>query len=98
MKILLFGKKRLHPVLFLAIVVSILDAPMFIDSVECSLSVTAEGIQNTPSGLFKGKPSREHSQEPATIMVFGTSGYHSVISHKLPNTSLLGCSLIPECV
>ena len=77
---------------------------MFIDSVECSLSITAEGIQNTPSGLFKGKPSQEHSQEPAAIMVFGTSGYHSVISGqeeshpKLPNMSLLGCSLIPECL
>lgn len=77
---------------------------MFIDSVECDLSITAEGIQNTPSGLFNGKPSQEHSQEPAAIMVFGNSGYHNVISGqeeshpKLPNVLPLGCSLIPECL
>lgn len=88
----------------MAIVGPILDAAMFIDSVECDLSVTAEGIQNTPSGVFRGKPSQEHSQEPAAIMVFGNSGYRSVISGqeeshpKLPNVLRLGCSLIPECL
>ena len=87
-----------HPVVFLAIVVFTLDASMFFDSAECSLSIT-----NTPSGLLEGKPSREHSQEPAAIMVVGTSGSHSVISGqeesypKLPNVLPLGCSLIPEC-
>lgn len=87
-----------HPVVFLAVVVSTLDAPMFFGSAECSLS-----IANIPSGLLEGKPSRELSQEPAAIMVVGTSGYHSVISGQeeshpqLPNVLPLGCSLIPEC-
>lgn len=48
--------RRSHPVLVLAIVVPILDAAMFIDSVECDLSVTAEGIQNTPSVIQESLP------------------------------------------
>ena len=47
----------------LTIDVPILAAPMFCDSVECNLPVIARGIRNIPSGLFKGKPSWEHSWE-----------------------------------